>query len=138
MNSSIKKIGFAVSGLASLILGIVCYCLDVGSYQYNVQYGGDAYTGIQNAAAQTACNVADLAGICKFGLGSILLIAGLVLIICAVTYKEKEIRDYSVPFGDVYHKLGRIENLIDERCVLREKRAESENSDKNEDGNVSV
>lgn len=138
MNNLIRKIGFAVSGLASLILGIVCYCLDAGLYEYNERYGGDAYTGIQNAAARTARNVSDLAGICKFGLGSILLIAGIVLIICAVTYKEKEIRDYSVKLGDVYHKLGRIENLIDERCVLREERAESENSDKNEDGNASV
>lgn len=138
MNKTIKKIGFAVSGLASLILGIVCYCLDAGSYVFNVQYGGDAYTGIQNAAARTACNVTNLAKICKFGFGSVLLIAGVVLIICAVTYKEKEIIDYSVPFGDVYHKLGRIENLIDERCVLREEKTESDDSVKKEDGNATV
>ena len=43
-------------------------------------YGGDAYTGIQNAAATTSKNVRDLAGIVQFGFGSILLVMGLTLV----------------------------------------------------------
>ena len=45
----------------SLIFAIVCFTMDVdyvrGSTESNSSYGGDAYTGIQNAAAQTATNV---------------------------------------------------------------------------------
>lgn len=48
-------------GVLSLIFAIVCFCLSVGgvygSTEGNKSYGGDAYTGIQNAAAQTATNV---------------------------------------------------------------------------------
>ena len=43
-------------------------------------YGGDAYTGIQNAAATTSKNVKELAGIVQFGFGSILLVMGLGLV----------------------------------------------------------
>ena len=39
-------------------------------------YGGDAFTGIQNAGAQTSENVKNLAKIVQFGFGSVLLIAG--------------------------------------------------------------
>lgn len=84
IKSAIKGLAFAVTGLVSAILGIVAYCLDSGSYESSVTYGGDAYTGIQNAAAQTANNLTDLADICKFGFGSILLITGIILIVSAV------------------------------------------------------
>ena len=44
-----------------LIFAIVCFTMDAdyarGSTESNSSYGGDAYTGIQNAAAQTATNV---------------------------------------------------------------------------------
>ena len=40
-------------------------------------YGGDAFTGIQNAGAQTSENVMELAKIVQFGFGSVLLVAGL-------------------------------------------------------------
>ena len=62
------------------------------------QYGGDAYTGIQNASAQTATNIVNLASIQKIGFGSILLVAGCVLIIVGIPEKisndaSKRIRD---------------------------------------------
>lgn len=45
----------------ALIFAIVCFSSETsylyGSTKGNNQYGGDAYTGIQNAAAQTATNV---------------------------------------------------------------------------------
>lgn len=84
----IKQLLFTLVGIASSILGIVCFDMSSGSYEYNSTYGGDAYTGIQNAAAQTANNVHALAEVCKFGFGSILLIAGIVIIIYAITLKN--------------------------------------------------
>ncbi len=70
-----------IAGAVSAICGFVLLCFDAGhgaSYSF---YGGDAYTGIQNAAAQTANNVRYLAEITKFGF-SILLIALGVAIFC--------------------------------------------------------
>ena len=50
--------------LAILITFIFGICLMTtefyGEYEANTSYGGDAYTGIQNAAAATANNVDDL------------------------------------------------------------------------------
>ncbi len=52
---------FLALALISLVFAIVCFATDTsyatGSYESNQQYGGDAYTGIQNAAAQSANNV---------------------------------------------------------------------------------
>lgn len=52
---------------------MLCFPKGVGSYANNMQYGGDAYTGIQNAAAQTARNVKALATIAKDGFGFVLM-----------------------------------------------------------------
>lgn len=50
---------FAIAALA-LIFAITCFALDTnemfGMTEQNQAYGGDAYTGIQNAAAQAATN----------------------------------------------------------------------------------
>lgn len=71
-----------VAGLLSVILGFVAYGYDTGSWEGGFTYGGDAYTGIQNAAAQTANNVQDLTELVCFGVGSVLLVAGLVICCC--------------------------------------------------------
>lgn len=70
----------AVGGILSFIFGIVMLSQGVGSYANNMQYGGDAYTGIQNAAAQTARNVKALATIAKDGFGFVLMAAGLIAV----------------------------------------------------------
>lgn len=51
-----------IAGVALIALGItsmlfINYTYYFGAYEDNNTYGGDAYTGIQNAAAQTANNV---------------------------------------------------------------------------------
>lgn len=81
-----KKVSslFIVIGILSIILAFSAYGLDTGYTESNVSYGGDAYTGIQNAAAQTANNVHYLAEAVSFSAGSILLIAGLTLVIYGV------------------------------------------------------
>ena len=66
-----------LGSILSVIFAFVTYGMSTGSYESNTQYGGDAYTGIQNAAAQTARNLVNLSDIVKFGLGSILLILGI-------------------------------------------------------------
>ena len=52
---------FLALALISLVFAIICFAAETsyatGSYESSKQYGGDAYTGIQNAAAQTANNV---------------------------------------------------------------------------------
>lgn len=76
-----KKIGvfFIVVGILSAILGLSAFGMDTGNYAGNQAYGGDAYTGIQNAAAQTARNIQTLTEAVVFGFGAVLLVGGLAL-----------------------------------------------------------
>ncbi len=66
----------ALAGI-SLIFSIICFTLPDGTNTPAKQYGGDAYTGIQNAAAATARNVLDLNK-------TVSTIAGLVFIMVAL------------------------------------------------------
>lgn len=75
---------FLLIGILSVILSISAYGLNYGSYENNKSYGGDAYTGIQNAAAQSANNVIYTTKALAFGTGSILLIVGLSLIALSI------------------------------------------------------
>lgn len=69
---------FAIAVLA-LIFSILCSNLRVGSWEWDKEYGGDAYTGIQNAAAQAANNTIYLnENFCK--------ICGYFLIITSATF----------------------------------------------------
>jgi hypothetical protein len=79
MKKMISIVGTCAGGL-SVILSFYMLSLDTGSYENAVQYGGDAYTGIQNAAAQTAVNVYYLNSIMKYGFFGVLLVAGIALL----------------------------------------------------------
>ena len=63
-----------VIGIVAIGLSIKCYTIDEMDYESRSMYGGDAYTGIQNAAAATSKNVKELAEIVQFGFGSVLLV----------------------------------------------------------------
>lgn len=78
--STFFPIGGIISGILSIIFGIITFGKDVGYYESSASYGGDAYTGIQNAAAQTANNVRALSEIVNTGLGFILIAIGLIAI----------------------------------------------------------
>ncbi len=78
---TIKAICLIVLGGISVICGVLCYAADTGVFERQSAYGGDAYTGIQNAGAATANNVKCVAQVSALGFGSILLIAGLLLIL---------------------------------------------------------
>ena len=82
-------------GVLSIIFAILCFVLngEFGSCYYvgRQVYGGDAYTGIQNAAAATANNidalnesVETLANCIKIGFGFVLLIVGLLVTLYGV------------------------------------------------------
>ncbi len=80
-----KKVSFSLVGIASIVLGVICFFFDIGRYANLESYGGDAYTGIQNAAARAANNIQLLSIIVKCGFGFLLIITGLILIAIAVT-----------------------------------------------------
>ena len=64
----ILAIGITLVGVAAIVFGILCwsYWNSYSYYGISVRYetyGGDAYTGIQNAAADTANNIKALIGL---------------------------------------------------------------------------
>ncbi len=91
MNKTICYIGIAI-GIICIIFSFAAFSGDAaissGTYTNHSVYGGDAYTGIQNAAADTANNVVKLGSgiealydkISQVG-GFILLIAGALIIL---------------------------------------------------------
>ena len=79
-NATVAYLLGILSGIASIVMGIVCFGMYAGSGFSFETYGGDAYTGIQNAAAQTARNVRDLADIARFGFGSLLIVVGVAIL----------------------------------------------------------
>ena len=87
--SAVAAVGGILSGILSFIFGIVMLSQGVGSYANNMQYGGDAYTGIQNAAAQTARNVKALATIAKDGFG---FLADRSVLFCAAAQRQAQKR----------------------------------------------
>lgn len=97
-------------GVLSVIFAIILFAgsginvkdMDTGTYSSYNYYGGDAYTGIQHAAADTSRNVQSLASIVKTGfqnisqsgMGYLLLIIGIWLIAYSLhTLNEMKVRD---------------------------------------------
>lgn len=63
MNSKVRSILLALAGGVSIALSIYCFNMDAGEYCGDSMYGGDAYTGMQNASATAARNVKMLSKI---------------------------------------------------------------------------
>ena len=89
MKKNLRSILFVVIGAAAIILSIVAFQMNNGYHESSQRYGGDAYTGIQNAAATTANNIRYLINVCRFGFGSILLIGGATLCVVGATAMVK-------------------------------------------------
>lgn len=68
------------SGIASVLFGFIISGMDVGYYESAKSYGGDAYTGIQNAAAQTADNVHVLCELVREGFMFVLFAIGAIAV----------------------------------------------------------
>ena len=90
MNRKRLKVTFIVAGILSIILALVVFTFDAGLYVNPQAYGGDAYTGIQNAGASTAYNVVQLSKIAKTGFASLLLVGGVLFIGIGVSVKKEE------------------------------------------------
>lgn len=70
-----------IVGIISIIFGVITFFLGTGSFENKKSYGGDAYTGIQQAAAQAANNIQSAGGSIKFALAALLIVAGLTLLV---------------------------------------------------------
>lgn len=81
MKEKYFSIAGIVVGVISVILSFIVKGQDYSHYEYSSTYGGDAYTGIQNAAASTANNVGYLTDAVTFGFFAVLLVFGLVCIV---------------------------------------------------------
>ena len=80
MVQKLRSTVLTIIGIIAIGLSIKCYTIDELDYEPRSSYGGDAYTGIQNAAARTSKNVKELAATVQFGFGSVLLVMGLTLV----------------------------------------------------------
>lgn len=76
----VGNIGGIVAGGKAIQYAKVIRRMEVGEYVSDLAYGGDAYTGIQNAGAATACNVQDLARLVRSGFSALLTVIGIALI----------------------------------------------------------
>lgn len=101
MVQKIRAIILIVIGIVALVLSIKCFKSDDLSYVMRNTYGGDAFTGIQNASATTANNVKELAGVVQFGFGSILLVMGLTLVGFGLTTPMGKPQTNSNPFPTI-------------------------------------
>lgn len=59
----VKTIFFVLVGLLSMALSIFCFNLEVGDKVSMQYFGGDAYTGMQQASAHAANNILLLGGV---------------------------------------------------------------------------
>lgn len=83
-----------VSGAVAMHYSSKIKGMDIGSGASYKTYGGDAYTGIQNASAQVSYNVCDLSEIVRDSFSLLLFVIGLALICYFVTNLIKVLADY--------------------------------------------
>lgn len=67
-----RKIKFSIIGAIGFVLAIICLAQDEGEPANWQFYGGDAFTGIQNASADAANNILALTKMVKTGFATLL------------------------------------------------------------------
>ena len=98
MNKKLLKIFGIALGVLTIILAIVVFTQNVGYYESSHSYGGDAYTGIQNASAQAANNVKYVGEMIRFAMGSMMLVMGLAMVLGSLCIRtEKKTSAVQVP-----------------------------------------
>ena len=90
MNKKVAKIAFVLIGVLALVLALISFTAEVGFSESDNRYGGDAYTGIQYAAAQTARNLVAVGEMLQKGIGSILVVHGLAFITIGISIQNTE------------------------------------------------
>ena len=83
-----------VSGAVAMQYSSEIKGMGTGSGASYETYGGDAYTGIQNASAQVSHNVCDLSEIVRDSFSLLLFVIGLALICYFLTNLIKLLADY--------------------------------------------
>ena len=91
------KVLALILGIVSLALCAVVFTGSVGYREAFLQYGGDAYTGMQNAAAQTANNVMYLGQTIRMALAFFRAVQGLGMIFFALCIRTKQPAPAPVP-----------------------------------------
>lgn len=84
------KVMALILGIAALGCAALVITGSVGYHESFLSYGGDAYTGIQNAAAQTANNVMYLGETIRLALAAFLALQGLLLIFGSLCIRTKQ------------------------------------------------
>lgn len=101
MANKMRSILFIVIGIIAIVLAVYFYQMGSLEYCSDTSYGGDAYTGIQNAAAATARNVRRIAEIVKEGFAATFFLSGLGFIGVGLTIpvktKKKETESVQTP-----------------------------------------
>ena len=91
MNWKLLKVFGIILGILSIVISLSVFSGTVGYYENAQKYGGDAYTGIQNAAAQTANNIKYLGETLQVGLAGLLLVQGLAMFLGALCIQPKKL-----------------------------------------------
>lgn len=99
----IKSLIFVVAALCSFYFSHKCFEERAGSYVSEKTYGGDAYTGIQNAAAIAAKNAADVAEIVQKGFGYFFIVSGIILL--GVAVPKDSLDKIKVPKNDKWKNI---------------------------------
>ena len=84
LGKKIGAIGIVLTGIMAIVFGIICWCYwesysYYGDYVSYEKYGGDAYTGIQNAAADTANNINDLISVIGYATSTLINYMGYLI-----------------------------------------------------------
>ena len=99
VNAIVKLITNVISILITFIFGICLMTTEFyGEYESNSSYGGDAYTGIQNAAATTANNVDDLGEFLSDTVHIVGCLGGMLLTVHFIKETFTSIEEISVAF----------------------------------------
>lgn len=85
----LRSILLVVIGALSIFLGCISFERHTGDVETFKEYGGEAYTGIQNTEARTGANVRFQSEIIKEGIGNMFVIGGLLIIALAIPTKSK-------------------------------------------------
>ena len=97
----LRSILLAIAGAMSIVMGIIQLYGSTrdyyGDFVRQEEYGGDAYTGIQNACAVTAMNVATVRTSIGTGIAYLLLVGGVALIGVAIPVGDDKTRQQPVP-----------------------------------------
>lgn len=80
---TIRSILLVIIGAFSIFVGIDIRGRNTGDVETFKEYGGDAYTGIQNTEARTGSNVRFQSEIIKEGMSDVFIICGMIIIVFA-------------------------------------------------------